>query len=63
MDTKKRVKSDCSNMPGSTCSVTIMGTEEEVVPLAAFHQVQAHGEKDVPELREQITKGLEDVKM
>ena len=58
-----RKVSDCRKMPGEhNCTVSIAGTEEEVVPLAAYHAVTTHGEKDTPELSESIRNMLEDEK-
>jgi len=39
------------------CSLTITGTEDEVMRVAVWHAVNDHGHKDTPELREQI-KGM-----
>ncbi len=44
----------------SNCSVTIAGTEEEVVPLAAYHAVHTHEHEDTPELQDEIRKTLTD---
>ena len=52
---------DCRKMPSeSNCSVTVAGTEEEVVPLAAYHMSTVHQHEDTPELRETIREALED---
>ena len=40
------------------CSLTIAGTEEEVVPVAVYHAITAHGHEDTPELRADIHKSL-----
>ena len=59
MSTRKKM--DCRKMPSeSNCSVTISGTEEEVVPLAAFHAITVHEHEDTPELRTEIRGMLED---
>ena len=42
------------------CSVTIAGTEAEVVPLAVHHAITTHGHEDTPALRDEIQKTLED---
>lgn len=53
MATRKMI--DCRKIPSQThCSVSISGTEEEIIPLAMYHAVAHHQEKDGPELREQI---------
>jgi hypothetical protein len=56
-----RVVSDCRLIPSEkACSVTIAGTEEEVLPLAIRHAVEDHGEKDTPELRDEVKKMLKE---
>ena len=58
---EQRKIADCRTMPSeSNCSVTIAGTEEEVVPLAAYHAVHSHGHEDTPELQDEIRKTLTD---
>lgn len=49
-----RVVIDCRTFPGSKCSVTIAGTQEEVLALAVAHAVAAHGEFDTAELRAKL---------
>jgi len=52
---------DCRKMPNDVnCSITVAGTEEEVVPLMAYHMATVHGYEDTPEMREEIREGLED---
>lgn len=59
MSTRK--VADCRKFPSEmNCSLTIAGTEEEVVPLAVHHAVTTHGHEDTPELREEIKKMLAD---
>ena len=41
------------------CTLTIAGTEDEVVDAAAAHAVAKHGHEDTPELREMLRAGLE----
>jgi hypothetical protein len=56
-----RKVADCRNIPSQvSCSLRISGTEDEVVRAATEHAVSVHGEKDSPELREQIRKSLQD---
>lgn len=51
---------DCRKMPSEmNCSVTISGTEEEVVPLAVHHAVADHGHQDTPELWNEVRSTLE----
>jgi predicted small metal-binding protein len=45
------------------CTLTISGSEDEVVRAATEHAVSVHGHKDTPELREQIRKMLKDEKV
>lgn len=57
----ERKVADCRKIPSeNNCSVTIAGTEEEVLPLAVYHAVNAHGHEDTPEFREEVRKTLED---
>jgi predicted small metal-binding protein len=52
---------DCRRMPSErNCSVTIGGTEEEVMTLAVRHAVNEHGHADTPELREMLHGALTD---
>ncbi len=60
MEAKRKV-ADCRLYPSeNNCSVTIAGTEEEVLPLAIYHFVHDHGEKDTPEFRAKIKAILQD---
>ncbi|HET9894495.1 MAG TPA: DUF1059 domain-containing protein [Streptosporangiaceae bacterium] len=55
-----RVMLDCRRMPSeSHCSLTIAGTEEEVLDTVAAHAVTKHGHEDTPQLREMLRSGLE----
>jgi hypothetical protein len=52
---------DCRQMPSeSNCSLTISGTEEEVLRAGAEHAISVHGHTDGPELREGLRAGLTD---
>ncbi|MDX6355199.1 MAG: hypothetical protein QOF98_2102 [Streptomyces sp.] len=52
---------DCRRMPSERkCSVTIAGTEAEVLTLAVRHAVEEHGHPNTPELREQLRGALVD---
>lgn len=55
---KKRYIADCRNFDGSTCTVTIAGSKEEVLPLAMHHAIETHGHKNTPELRREIESML-----
>ena len=52
---------DCRRFPAEKpCSITISGTEDEVVELGVLHATTVHGHQDTPELREQLRSMLED---
>jgi hypothetical protein len=52
---------DCRQMPSdSNCSLTISGTEEEVVRAGAEHAASVHGHIDTPELRAELRVALAD---
>jgi hypothetical protein len=42
------------------CSLTIAGTEDEVLAVAVRHAVNEHGHKDTAELRSQLRGFLKD---
>ena len=51
---------DCRKVPSEIgCTLTIAGTEEEVLDAAAAHAVAKHGHEDTPELRDMLRAGLE----
>jgi predicted small metal-binding protein len=51
---------DCRKVPNDIgCTLTIAGTEDEVLDAAAAHAVARHGHEDTPELREMLRAGLE----
>lgn len=57
----QRKMADCRTMPSEkNCSLTISGTEEEVVSVAAAHAIKDHGHADTKEIREEIRKSLVD---
>jgi hypothetical protein len=52
---------DCRRMPSErNCSITITGTEDEVLTLAMRHAVEEHGHAASPELREMLRGSLTD---
>ena len=52
---------DCRMIPSEKgCTLTIAGTEDEVMRVAVRHAVHDHGHKDNPELRKQIKGMLKD---
>ena len=51
---------DCRKVPSeNNCSLTIAGTEDEVLDAATAHAVASHGHENTPELREMLRGGLE----
>jgi len=63
MTDSKRKVADCRLFPSNkNCSLTISGTEEEVLTVAVQHAVASHGHSDSPELRQQIRSMLQDEK-
>ena len=56
-----RKVADCRQFPSEKgCSLTVAGTEDEVMKVAVWHAVTDHGHKDTPELRRQIRSMLKD---
>ena len=52
---------DCRAMPSErSCSLTIAGTQDEVLDTATDHAVNAHGNERTPERREQLKSALRD---
>jgi hypothetical protein len=50
---------DCRAVPNDIgCTLTIAGTEDEVLDAATAHAVAKHGHEDTPELREMLRAGL-----
>jgi len=61
MATATRKVADCRKFPSdNNCSLTISGTQEEVLKAATEHAISSHGHKDSPELRAQILTLLVD---
>ncbi len=53
---------DCRKVPSdSNCTLTIAGTQDEVLDAAVAHAMSKHGHEDTPELRQMIMSGMEDV--
>jgi predicted small metal-binding protein len=53
---------DCGKVPNEiNCTLTIAGTEDEVLDAAVSHAVAKHGHQNSAELRETIRSSLEDV--
>lgn len=52
---------DCRRFPSErNCTLTISGTEEEVLTIAVRHAVEEHGHADGPELRDMLRGALVD---
>ena len=58
MPTKDRKTMDCRRIAGSGCTLTISGTEQEVMDVAMRHAVERHGAPDSPEMRERLREAL-----
>jgi len=53
---------DCRKVPSeNNCTLTIAGTQDEVLDAAVAHAIAEHGHEDTPELRQMIAAGMEDV--
>jgi hypothetical protein len=51
---------DCRKVPSEAgCTLTIAGTQDEVLDAAAAHAVARHGHEEAPELREMLRGALE----
>ena len=51
---------DCRKYPSeNNCSLTISGTEQEVLKAAREHAISSHGHRDGPELDDGLRKALE----
>ena len=56
-----RKVADCRDFPSENdCTLTISGTQSEVLQAAAEHAVSTHGHTESPELRKQILAMLKD---
>ena len=61
MGQKPRKVADCRLFPSEKqCTLTIAGTEDEVLEVAVHHAVTSHGHQSTPELRDQIRAMLKD---
>ncbi len=60
MDDTRRKILDCRKHPSEkNCSLTISGTESEVLAAGVAHAVSAHGHQDTPELRKLLAGAME----
>lgn len=63
MQTSTRKMIDCREFPSEkNCSLTIAGTEDEVLKAATEHAVSSHGHAAGPELTNAIRGSLRDEK-
>jgi predicted small metal-binding protein len=61
MPEAKRKVMDCRLYPSDKgCTLSIEGTEDEVLDAATDHAITAHGHTNSPELREQIRSIMKD---
>ena len=63
MPAKKATRkvADCRLFPSEkNCSLTISGTEREVMDVAVYHAVKNHGHKNTPAFRRQLRGFLRD---
>lgn len=61
MSEAKRKVMDCRLYPSDKgCTLSIEGTEEEVLDAATDHAITVHGHTNSPELREQIRSLMKD---
>jgi predicted small metal-binding protein len=51
---------DCRTFPESKCSLSIAGSEAEVLEAAVHHAITKHGHKESPELKQQLRSILKD---
>ena len=59
----KRVVADCRKFPSKkNCTLTIAGTEKEVMKVSVWHAVHDHGHKDSPAFRKQIKSMLKEAR-
>jgi hypothetical protein len=62
MSDEKRKVVDCRLHPSEKgCTLSIEGTQDEVLEAATQHAITAHGHTNSPELREQIKSIMRDV--
>lgn len=55
---------DCRDYPSENhCSLKISGEPDEVIKAALERAISTHGEKDSPELREQLARSLKEEKL
>jgi hypothetical protein len=58
----RRLRFSCPERAGApVCTLTLIGTEDEVIAAAVWHAVNAHGRDDTPELRARVRSALREV--
>ena len=60
--TNGRVALDCRDYPGSNCSLSLAGTEDEVLKEGVRHAIADHGHAEEPGLRDELRKYLKQEK-
>lgn len=56
-----RKVADCRDLPSeSGCTLTITGTESEVLMAALHHAISVHGHEDTPEVHQWLREHLKD---
>jgi hypothetical protein len=56
-----RKVADCRDFPSETgCTLTIAGSESEVLDAALHHAVTVHGHEDTPDVRDWLRQNLKD---
>jgi predicted small metal-binding protein len=56
-----RKVADCRDFPSDAgCTLTISGSEDEVLDAAVAHAVSAHGHEDTDEVRQWLRENLKD---
>jgi predicted small metal-binding protein len=61
MPNEKRYVMDCRQHPSSKgCSLTISGTEKEVLDEATHHATTAHGMPNTPNLRQELRQMMKE---
>ncbi len=58
MTEQKRVILDCRQHPKSNCTLTLSGTEQEVLDAGEQHAIGKHGFEQSPGLRDQLRQYL-----
>jgi predicted small metal-binding protein len=57
-EVEMRKTMDCRKFPGSNCSVTISGEEEEIMPIAFQHAISKHGYPNNDDTKNKLRQAL-----